>query len=318
MKYQPPFLESMLDPVNGIHNTDANAPYVNGDPRIGRKGSIPPAASFEHAQREIMKVITESGQTPDHTDLEQLWKALKWLTGARLIRNVGEGEVDLYEGLDDNLRHKFRSVRAGTGISLTLEEAPDGSGEFRVVITSDAAVAAAAEDGGATPDLPACLVGVTGDLTNLSSCGSAISSSERSATYIDDYAFDDTNTTCWQPTASLPVTSNWIGWDWGSGNNATVDQATVVQFFNVDNRNDVWLSCAVEVSQDLTTWIEVARIENMTHPASNAYGPVESVTFDAYTARAFRLRGLTHQRYTSAPILVQVPNIREVQFIKQA
>jgi hypothetical protein len=57
-------------------STDPNAPYVNGDPSIGRAGSIPPAAAFEHPLREIQFAIDASGQAPSELDLTQLWKAI--------------------------------------------------------------------------------------------------------------------------------------------------------------------------------------------------------------------------------------------------
>ncbi len=55
----------------------ANAPYVNGDPSIGRAGSIPPAASIEYPQREIVNVITNAGLTPTNSDLNQLGEAIQ-------------------------------------------------------------------------------------------------------------------------------------------------------------------------------------------------------------------------------------------------
>lgn len=61
--------------------TDLNAPYVNGDPSIGRNGSIPPAEQMEYPQREIVNVILASGQVPDNADLLQLLKAIKFFGG---------------------------------------------------------------------------------------------------------------------------------------------------------------------------------------------------------------------------------------------
>ena len=66
MKYQAPY--GVLDP---------NAGYVNGDPSIGRAGSIPPAAAFEEPMREIVQCITGTGLTPSDADLTQLWKAMQ-------------------------------------------------------------------------------------------------------------------------------------------------------------------------------------------------------------------------------------------------
>ena len=61
MRYVPPW-----------GTTDPQAPYVNGDPTIGRQGSIPPAAMMEHPQREIVALIEKSGFTPSEINLEQL------------------------------------------------------------------------------------------------------------------------------------------------------------------------------------------------------------------------------------------------------
>ncbi len=66
MKYAQPY--GVLDP---------NAGYVNGDPSVGRAGSIPPAAAFEEPMREIVKCITGCGLTPTDSDLTQLWQALQ-------------------------------------------------------------------------------------------------------------------------------------------------------------------------------------------------------------------------------------------------
>jgi len=66
MKYQAPY---------GV--LDQNASYVNGDPSLGREGSIPPAAAFEQPMRELVKVIEATGITPSNDDLEQLWKAVQ-------------------------------------------------------------------------------------------------------------------------------------------------------------------------------------------------------------------------------------------------
>ncbi|MCX5496424.1 hypothetical protein OSH11_17085 [Kaistia dalseonensis] len=70
MKYVPPFT-----------SVDPNAPYVNGNPSSGTKGSIPPAEAFEHPMREIMKVIEDAGLDPDEADLTQLWQAINILIG---------------------------------------------------------------------------------------------------------------------------------------------------------------------------------------------------------------------------------------------
>lgn len=119
MKYQPPFDPALLDPVDGVHNTDPNAPYVNGDPRIGQEGSIPPAAAFEHPMREIAHVIEQAGLTPDHDDLEQLRAAVLWMI-EHLVPFAKSGDgVDIYHG-GENAQYFFRSLVAGDNITLSV------------------------------------------------------------------------------------------------------------------------------------------------------------------------------------------------------
>ena len=57
--------------------SDPNAPYINGNPSTGTMGSIPPAASIEFPQREIVNFIKDSGLTPDNADLAQLSKSIQ-------------------------------------------------------------------------------------------------------------------------------------------------------------------------------------------------------------------------------------------------
>jgi hypothetical protein len=53
-------------------NTDEDAVYTNGNPETGTMGSIPPAASIEYPQREIVHLISKTGMVPDNGDLFQL------------------------------------------------------------------------------------------------------------------------------------------------------------------------------------------------------------------------------------------------------
>jgi hypothetical protein len=66
VKYVPPW-----------GTTDPQAPYVNGDPTIGRQGSIPPAAAFEHPMRELVDVIQSSGIVPSEINLRQLTEGVR-------------------------------------------------------------------------------------------------------------------------------------------------------------------------------------------------------------------------------------------------
>ena len=71
--------------------SDPNAPYINGNPSTGTMGSIPPAASIEHPQRELVNIITKSGLVPDASNLNQVAQAIQ--TG-RLIYGVDSGSVN--------------------------------------------------------------------------------------------------------------------------------------------------------------------------------------------------------------------------------
>lgn len=66
MKYNQPY---------GV--SDPQAPYINGNPSTGTMGSIPPAASIEYPQREIVNLINDVGLTPSNSDLNQLAKAIQ-------------------------------------------------------------------------------------------------------------------------------------------------------------------------------------------------------------------------------------------------
>ncbi len=66
MKYVPPY-----------GTTDPNAHYINGDPSIGQKGSIPPAAVFEEGQRELVNLLKYSWVTPDDNDLTQVTESIR-------------------------------------------------------------------------------------------------------------------------------------------------------------------------------------------------------------------------------------------------
>ena len=69
MKYVPPYGTTSPNPDS--------VSYINGDPSIGRQGSIPPAAVFENPQREIVNLIDDSQQTPADQDLHQLTRGVR-------------------------------------------------------------------------------------------------------------------------------------------------------------------------------------------------------------------------------------------------
>jgi hypothetical protein len=66
VKYQQPY---------GV--SDPDSPYVNGDPSIGRAGSIPPAAAFEQPMRELVALLSRVGLTPSDADLKQILRAAR-------------------------------------------------------------------------------------------------------------------------------------------------------------------------------------------------------------------------------------------------
>jgi len=56
---------------------DVDAPYINGDPSLGRQGSIIPAEAVEYPQREIVAAIEAAKLTPDDASLAQLLYAMR-------------------------------------------------------------------------------------------------------------------------------------------------------------------------------------------------------------------------------------------------
>jgi hypothetical protein len=76
---------------NEPYGAVADSPYINGDPSIGRAGSIPPAASIEYPQRELVNLITDSGVTPDNADLHQTGKSIQ---NGKLIYSVDSGTAN--------------------------------------------------------------------------------------------------------------------------------------------------------------------------------------------------------------------------------
>ena len=72
--------------------TDPNAPYINGNPEAGVRGSIPPAASIEYPQRELVNFFSDAGFTPDNADLRQLGKSVQ---SGWVIRGIDQGAVNV-------------------------------------------------------------------------------------------------------------------------------------------------------------------------------------------------------------------------------
>ncbi|MBR0753520.1 hypothetical protein JQ604_15130 [Bradyrhizobium jicamae] len=83
MKYNQPY---------GV--SDPNAPYINGNPSTGQAGSIPPAASIEYPQREIVNLLTDVNiAVPANSDLHQLAKAIQ---SQRLNYSADYGTANAY------------------------------------------------------------------------------------------------------------------------------------------------------------------------------------------------------------------------------
>jgi len=124
--------------------SDPNAPYINGDPSIGRAGSIPPAASIEYPQREIVAAINAAGLTPSDADLAQLWKAMQrnpWLTHAAVDSGTANAMVvalsiptpNLYFGMEIRVKPAFNNTGPAT-INV------DGHGAYPVIRASGGAL----------------------------------------------------------------------------------------------------------------------------------------------------------------------------------
>lgn len=95
MRYQPPFKWGATPAVPGIFNDDADASYVNGNPSTGTPGSYFPGQALEHPQRELIKLLTSLGITPDVAVLEQVAEGVS--RGASLgIYGVCSGSANTY------------------------------------------------------------------------------------------------------------------------------------------------------------------------------------------------------------------------------
>jgi hypothetical protein len=110
--------------------TDPNAPYINGNPSTGTMGSIPPAASIEYPQREIVNFETDSGLTPTNTDLHQLSKAVQsgvvnYAVDSGLVNNVA---VTL---------NPVPNIIAGLTIRVKMLFAPTGASQINVNATGN-------------------------------------------------------------------------------------------------------------------------------------------------------------------------------------
>lgn len=117
--------------------SDTNAPYVNGDPSIGRAGSIPPALVFENPQREIMHMIEKSGLTGSDNDLYQLLKAIRtnrinYSLDAGTVNNLAVSFDPLLDGYNNGL-----VVRAKVAFTNTAPSVIDCGPGVRNIVRLD-------------------------------------------------------------------------------------------------------------------------------------------------------------------------------------
>ncbi len=123
MKYNQPY--------GGV----ADAPFVNGDPSIGRQGSIPPAEAIEYDQREIVNVIQWAADhqytdmngalcvAPTNTYLDQLLKALFGIFNSKLLRANATSYVNGSTGNDTTLDGTQATVSGTHGPFATIDRA---------------------------------------------------------------------------------------------------------------------------------------------------------------------------------------------------
>jgi hypothetical protein len=108
----------------------SNDPYINGNPSTGTMGSIPPAASIEFPQREIVNLINWSSLTPSDGDLHQLAKAVQ--TGrvnfAADIGSLSDFHLNFtppLTGYIDGMIARFRALRNAPGpCTLRIDSLP--------------------------------------------------------------------------------------------------------------------------------------------------------------------------------------------------
>lgn len=128
MKYTPP-----------LGSLEADAPYVDGNPTAGIRGSVVPAAPFNQLQKELVHIITQAGLEPSADDLTQVLAALKKLfaapsaiippDGVTIIeKEIGSGKKVLAAasaGTLDTLE-AWRKSMIGAPMMLPSPVLPDG------------------------------------------------------------------------------------------------------------------------------------------------------------------------------------------------
>lgn len=102
MKYTPP-----------LGSLEADAPYVDGNPTAGIRGSVVPAAPFNQLQRELVHIITQAGLEPSADDLTQVLAGLKKLFAAPSAILPPDG-VTIIEKTIENGKKVLAAASAGT------------------------------------------------------------------------------------------------------------------------------------------------------------------------------------------------------------
>ncbi len=102
MKYTPP-----------LGSLEADAPYVDGNPTAGIRGSVVPAAPFNQLQRELVHIITQAGLEPSADDLTQVLAGLKKLFAAPSAILPPDG-VTIIEKTIENGKKVLSAASAGT------------------------------------------------------------------------------------------------------------------------------------------------------------------------------------------------------------
>ena len=122
MKYTPP-----------LGSLEADAPYVDGNPTAGIRGSVVPAAPFNQLQKELVHIITQAGLEPSADNLTQVLAALKKLfaapsaiippdgvtiSGKKVLAAASAGTLDTLEA--------WRKSMIGAPMMLPSPVLPDG------------------------------------------------------------------------------------------------------------------------------------------------------------------------------------------------
>jgi hypothetical protein len=130
--------------------SNPNASYVNGNPSSGTPGSIPPAATFEYPQREIVNLITDAGIAPTNADLHQVSKSIQ---GGTLNYAPDTGAANAMVAAFTPI---IASLRPGLVVRVKKINAPNAAGGVTIDVGTGAN--AIVRSDGSTPiagDLPA-------------------------------------------------------------------------------------------------------------------------------------------------------------------